>query len=82
MFLEISLVSITCQQTENGILTLAPSLTPVTINCTVQIDDDNVSHEDDEVYILEVTLTDPNASTIPVAPGDTRLTLTIYDDDG
>ena len=82
MFVDISLGSISCGQDSNGVLFVPSSLEPVTINCTVQINDDLVSHENDEQYRLNISLINPDPDTVPVVPGDRILLLTIVDDDG
>ena len=52
------------------------------IMCTANIQDDNIAHEDDEVYKLTLELVSPDPSTIDVAPGITKNNLTVVDDDG
>lgn len=82
MLIHPSLDSISCGQDENGTLYVPASLDPVNVTCTVQINDDFIAHEDDEVYELTISLVDPDPDTVPIAPGETTLRLTIVDNDG
>ena len=74
--LNLSLDSIDCGQDDENVIELEPSLVPVQIACYVVINDDDIAHEDDEVYNLTILLL--GADPIEIQ----SMTLTIVDDDG
>ena len=79
---ETSLTSISCGQTSDGLIYVMASTSVTMIMCTANIQDDNIAHEDDEVYKLTLELVSPDPSTIDVALGITKNNLTVVDDDG
>ena len=79
---ETSLISISCEQTSDGLIYVMASTSVTTIMCTANIQDDDIAHEDDEVYKLTLELVSPDPDTIVVDPGITTSYLTVVDDDG
>ena len=79
---ETSLISISCEQASDGLIYVMASTSVTMIMCTANIQDDNIAHEDDEVYKLTLELVSPDPSTIDVDPGITKNNLTVVDDDG
>ena len=79
---ETSLISISCEQTSDGLIYVMASTSVTMIMCTANIQDDDIAHEDDEVYKLTLELVSPDPNTIDVDPGITKSYLTVVDDDG
>ena len=79
---ETSLISISCGQTSDGLIYVLTSTSVTMIMCTANVHDDDIAHEDDEVYKLTLELVSPDPNTIDVDPGITKSDLTVVDDDG
>ena len=79
---ETSLVSISCGQTSDGLIYVMASTSVTMIMCTANIHDDDIAHEDEEVYKLTLELVSPDPNTIDVDPGITKRYLMVVDDDG
>lgn len=78
--IDFSLIDIDCGQDDSDLIHLQPSLEPFKVNCSINIQDDAVAHENDESYTLSINLVNFNSST--VSPGRTVMTLSVLDDDG
>ena len=79
---ETSLILISCGQTSDGLFHVLASTSVTMIMCTANIQDDDIAHEDDEVYNLTLELVSPDPNTIDINPGITKSDLTVVDEDG